>query len=173
MTSYASTEAGFDEEYLIRVFVKLRNNSNTQSNIPLASKIYTTIAHKTQYKLPMIVQRSELEKRMQLQHILTELSISDNYLVSSLREAGEVMHVSLKVVQVPITIIYKDTRTGSPISYEEYEGRYQNYLRWVKLKTTPTGLTPIAPRFCQIRHYSQTSDHESIRSKRPRYLSAH
>jgi hypothetical protein len=134
-SSIDTVQPDFDDEFLIRVFVRLRrqdsNSSSSATTSPLEHNITTKVMQATRYALPSRTRHSHTESKVRLKRTLSDLIAADETLTRSYNDAGEAMRVRVRVVE-PTVISYCDAATGSPITYEEYESRYYGYLESIK-----------------------------------------
>lgn len=131
------TSPVFDDAYLIRVFVRIRNEMMpSQKRTEMEQALYYKVLRNTNYRLPGVqgvANGSSTENIGRLKRVISDLSDADAAMEACASEANLAMNVTMKVIQ-PATIIYSDSTTGNPISYEEYEQRYRSYLNLSKLK---------------------------------------
>ena len=115
----------YDDEFFIRVFVRMQR----ERTVPMEKKhsmetaIYNSIYQSSNYILPHVIKREGDEAKRFLLNTLTAIYHSDRLLAISMKEANEQMHIQLKVI-APATIVYMDSRSGTMVSYDEYERRY-------------------------------------------------
>lgn len=113
----------FDDESLIRIFVQSRRVNLDHANI-----LMSMVQAKTEYKLPDSFKNKETERNVpMLKHILSNLLLKEKERVTESELQNRLMNIWYHVV-APTTIVYFDTRTNIPISYEEYESRYYRHL---------------------------------------------
>ena len=119
----------FDDEYLIRVFVRIRREETipTEKKNAMESALHHKIYQNSKYILPEVIQRDGKGTHDFLINIISAIYKSDRLFALATQEANREMHVRSKVV-VPTTIVYIDTITGLPISYNEFEARYYKHL---------------------------------------------
>lgn len=129
--------AVYDDEYLIRVFVRIRRDvMMSEKRTEMEQALYHKVLRNTNYRLPGVhgvSSGSSADNLGRLKRVISDLSDADAAMEACASEANQAMNVTMRVIQ-PATIIYSDSKTGNPISYEEYEKRYRSYLDVSKLK---------------------------------------
>jgi hypothetical protein len=120
-----------DEEQLIRIFVQLRLRREPKdgpTDHAIEIDLSLCIYDRTQYKLP--VTKKEMNDAA-LKTIFTDLTAVAKASKEATNKADKSMQVIYKVI-APMRIVYYDLRTGSELTYGEYESRYNLYLKSTK-----------------------------------------
>lgn len=118
-------QAEFDEESLIRIYVRLRNEEHRERNIQFA--IYSKVLYNTNYRLP-IESGGCIDRASTLKRIYADVSDAELQADKEAKMQQLSTRVTLRVV-APTTIVYFDVVTGQAISYEEYQRRYFEFLK--------------------------------------------
>lgn len=116
----------FDEESLIRIFVRVRHEGMDSKQRQINSAIYSKVLADTQYRLPIVA--AAHDKDALLQRIIGDIKSAEERIILDLMIQDRVMQVK-KTVVAPTTIVYIDAVTHLMISYDEYEQRYVKYLQ--------------------------------------------
>ena len=108
----------------------------SEKRTEMEQALYHKVLRTTNYRLPGVhgvSNGSTVDNLGRLKRVISDLSDADAAMEACASEANLAMNVTMAVVQ-PATIIYRDSKTGNLISYEEYERRYRSYLDVSKLK---------------------------------------
>jgi hypothetical protein len=156
--------ADFDDESLIRVFVRLRAEKNTSGQ----KFIYGKVQNNSSYKLPagILVPNSEKKK------IMLDITNDSKIFLSTMIDQDIEMQVESRLIDSD-TLVYFDRTSCAPIDYQEYEERYKHYVKACKLRTRIVhGLKSVVPKCILSSPLVLSNNDCSFESgnKRPRLL---
>jgi hypothetical protein len=122
-----NTTIVFDDESLIRVFVRAR--AECTPKMSFCGALYTSVLQRTGYRLPLKQHLQDDEKRNNLKRVCADLKAAHEYTSAAEKEQYRVMNITHRVV-APTTIVYYDAASLHCIPYEEYERRYTQYIQY-------------------------------------------
>lgn len=121
----------YDNEYLIRVFVKMRRGCQEDHDTSHAVTLYSVfnqVIYNTKYKLPLPCSPMQSKN---LRHILFDLAKEESSKRALIKEDFIAMNVIYHHIENEL--FYYDITTKRRISYEEYQKRYNQWV--LKAKT--------------------------------------
>jgi hypothetical protein len=116
----------FDDESLIRIFVRVRREDPIKedaSRVKMA--VFTKILHNTEYRLP--INKLVEDRNIMMKRMIQDVTASSDTVCEELLMLDRVMQIKKKVI-APSTIVYFDSISNLKISYEEYERRYHDFV---------------------------------------------
>lgn len=138
----------FDDESLIRVFVRLRfenvnntNNKTSETHPTYVMSIHDRVVLHTGYRLPIQLKPTLEERNVLLRQVLSDMKLVQTRVSQCEKDTLNTLNVTIQVVQ-PVTILYFDTISRLPISYDEYERRYFEFIR---SKCVASAVLPLPP----------------------------
>lgn len=119
-----------DDEYLIRVFVKMRRELSLGKDISISLySVYNQIIYNTKYKLPLPCSPMNTQN---LRSMLFNLAKEDNLKRADMKQDFTKMKVICHMMEGEL--FYYDLNTRRMISYDEFQKRYNELLSKSKVK---------------------------------------
>ena len=113
-----------DDEYLIRVFVKMRRELLLGKDISISLySVYNQITYNTKYKLPLPCSPMNAQN---LRHVLCNLAKEDSLKRADMKQEFSKMNVLCHLIEGDL--FYYDVNTRRMISYEVFEKRYNQHV---------------------------------------------
>ena len=119
-----------DDEYLVRVFVKMRRELSQGKDISISLySVYNQVTYNTKYKLPLLCSPMNTQN---LRQVLSNLAKEGSQKSQDMKLDFMKMKVICHMVEGDL--FYYDLNTRSMISYDEFQKRYRELLSKSKEK---------------------------------------